>query len=135
MKILFVAEQKDDERAFNQALSLAKNMQASLSVLSIVDCSNIWNGVDYYSELSEIIAIRYENSLKAMVQDKTIAGAPIETKVLLGRKFIKIIQEVQNNDYDLVIKAHEKVDSVSDRLLGGTDMKINATLSLSNLVD
>lgn len=115
--ILFVVDPDvDNIRAFRQALELASNNQAHLTVLSVIrDPGKLGDRIhdallerrrDMFAEL-EAIATSYR--------------VDINKKIVTGRQSLSIISEVIANGHDLVIKA---LCPRGSRLFIGSDMKL-----------
>ncbi len=116
--ILFVADLAiDSTAAFNQAVTLAKNNQAKLTVVGVVD------GLPESSFFDSLVS-QYDKELRELVKNIDNDILEVETEVLVGKDFIEIIYEVLKNERDLVIKAVEHDESIEQRLFGSTDMKL-----------
>jgi len=112
--------------ALERAVSLAKNNQASLTVVDVVPHvtrgAGMFAGGPVLAELQAEMENRHKQQLEALVElyDKRIK---IETRVLIGTPFLEIIREVLRNEHDLVIKIPEHQDWL-DRLFGSDDMHL-----------
>jgi len=125
-KILFVAESGvDDSAGFGQAMTLANNNQAQMTVVGLVDAvdirkARVLTAIDLLDEMVE----QRREQLQTLVQSASMTGAGIEIKVLVGRAFVEIIREVLRHQRDLVIKSVESTEGIGQQLFGGTDMKL-----------
>lgn len=125
--ILFIADLTvDDAGPFDQAINLAKNNQAKLTVVAIVDGLDLAPVVTpgITSELLEAMVDEKREHLRALVQSKSIAGSAIEIKVLVGKAFVEIIREVLRYKRDLIITTAEKSRGIGSKLIGGTQLKL-----------
>jgi nucleotide-binding universal stress UspA family protein len=125
-RILFVADTgNDDSAAFGQAVTLANNNQAQMTVVGLVDAVDIRkvNAPDA-SRLLDAMVEERRDQLQTLVQNAPVTGPNIEIKVLVGNAFVEIIREVLRHRLDLVIKSVEKTANIGQRLFGGTDMKL-----------
>ena len=123
--ILFVAESvPGNKAAFRQAMTLAKNNQARLTVLGAVDLPTTPAPTLYrpHEELNEAILAAQWDKLEEL---RKAAGDTLhcEFKVVVGRRFVEIIREVLVEKRDLVIKAIGPRYGVPP-LFGSTDMKL-----------
>ena len=114
--ILFVVEPgSDDAAAFEQALTLATNNQARITVAAVI------KPPDKALTLRKAMVEEQQERLGMLVQSAAASKVDIETKVLLGVGFVEIIREVLRNKRDLVVKSAERM---GHRVFGGTDMKL-----------
>lgn len=125
--ILFVVTSNSfNEPALEQAVSLAQNNQASLTVVEVIDeippNTKLLERVLSPVDLQEKVVITYQNKLKQLIApwEKTLE---IQTQVLIGIPFLEIISEVLRNKRDLVIKASEN-GGLMDRMFGSDDMHL-----------
>jgi len=124
--ILFVAESEvDNFSAFAQTLKIAKNNQAKITVVGIVDALDIEKTQEFRVDSLEdtLVEQRHEN-LQSLVQSVSIAGIEVEIKVLIGRDFVKIIREVLQHKRELLIKAIGNSGGFEYQLFGGLDRKL-----------
>ena len=110
-----------------RAVTLAENNQARLTVIVVIE-KRIISGIGMpeggpiTADLKAAIVSDHSQKLETMVapyRKKT----QIQTKVILGTPFLKIIHEVLHNGHDLVIKITEDQDWI-DRLFGSNDMHL-----------
>ena len=126
--LLFADAGTDQSAALKRAVTLAKNNQASLTLVDVVDSvpDELQMAITVLTpqELCDIAAAEKREQLQQII--KTIADEEItvEAKVLVGKGFIEIIRQVLENDYDLVIKCAEGTGSLRDMLFGSTDMHL-----------
>lgn len=122
---MFVAQtDTDNTAAFAQALTLASETQAQLSVVAVVDTTSLQSGSTYYTHLLDTMVSKSEELLHSLVEGKASLDPKIETKVLIGRGFVEIIREVLREDCELIIKAVDQRESTTTKLFGGTDLKL-----------
>ena len=125
--ILFVADAElQGGDAFEEAVRLAENNQAQLTVVSVLE--------DLPSGSSEKVQDMSMTDLQSVIMDKqrlqmesfvTSVGKTIQirSKVLTGVAFLVLIREVLSQKIDLVIKTAEK-EGLMDRLFGSSDMHL-----------
>lgn len=123
--ILFVNESvSGNKAAFAQAVTLAKNNQAKLTVLGVVNLPAMPTPTMYrpQEELHDAILAAQWNELRELCagEDDT---PHCDLKVAAGREFLEVIREVLVENRDLVIKAIGRPDG-PHALFGSTDMKL-----------
>jgi len=125
--ILFVADREDGlQAALERAVSVAQTNQARLTVMDITPETGLADyfrqsfGIDLNAQLREH---RLE-ALNALMGPHTDAGHAIYTKVVTGTPFIEVVQAVQRNGYDLVIKVAQHNTGLAATLFGSTDMHL-----------
>jgi nucleotide-binding universal stress UspA family protein len=125
-EILFVAGSGADESAaFSQAVTLANNNQAQMTLVGLVDGpGERQHDASAASELLDAMVEQRREQLEALVQSAAITAPGIEIKVLVGKAFLEIIREVLRHQRDLVIKSVEHTEGIGEKLFGGTDMKL-----------
>lgn len=113
--------------AFNQAVALAENNQANLTVVSIVEefpCDQ--NSKIYGISINELQEAMVEK--RRLQLERQIASLRkrlrITSKVLIGTPFMAIIWEVLRFKCDLLIKVAKKEEDVMDRFFGTTEMRL-----------
>lgn len=112
--------------SFLRAVSLAKGNQADLTLLRIIP--NIPSvlpsailGMNTDNLESKVIA-KEKEKLQTFVASVD-SELNINTQVAFGKKYIEVIHNVQQNNYDLVIKEVDHIDWL-DRLFGSEDMHL-----------
>jgi len=125
--ILFVVnpELKNTD-IFERVVSLAESNQAQLTVVSTLEGFPAGYNPNIKSislaaiekSLIEELLLQLEN-LTARAQ-KTVQ---IKIKVLTGKPFLKLIEEVLRNKMDLVVKTTEE-NGIADRFFGSTDLHL-----------
>ena len=125
--IVFVFDPKlGNPDAFDRAISLAKNNQAQLTVVSTLE--NLPKGYSqrFWKTTPAEIEKSLADNLLAQLNDLV---APIRkviqvsVKVLKGKPFLQIIQEVLRNKMDLVVKTAED-GGITSRFFGSTDLEL-----------
>jgi universal stress protein E len=127
--ILFVNDSEADATdVFEQTVELAKNNQACLTLVDVVDTVSVRLPVTSANvtaeKLKEIGASIKQQKLDELRETLSGTGIKVETKLLFGKPFVEIIREVLAEQRDLLIKPVMKPSSLGQRLLGGTDMKL-----------
>jgi nucleotide-binding universal stress UspA family protein len=127
--ILLIADSgTDHSAALKRAVALAKNNQASLTLVDVVDSVpdelQMAIAVVTPQELCDIAAAEKREQLHQIIRTIADDEIVVEARVLVGKPFIEIIRQVLENDHDLVIKCAEGVTSPRDMLFGSTDMHL-----------
>ncbi len=122
--ILFVTSTDiDDSAALHQAVVLANNNQAKLTVIDIVSEFDKVKYETSATELENMIVDSRRIELQKFVSREPSSGVSIDCKVLVGKRFIEVIHEVLLYQRDLVIKSAEPVGGI-ELLFGSEDMKL-----------
>jgi len=127
--ILLIADAgTDHSAALKRAVALAKNNQASLTLVDVVDSvpDELKMAITMVTpqELCNIAVAEKREQLQQIIKMFTDEEIAVEAKVLVGKPFIEIIRQVLGNDHDLVIKCAEGAASLRDMLFGSTDMHL-----------
>lgn len=115
--ILFVVDPDvDNTHAFRQALELASNNHARLTVFGVIkDASQM------LERIHDALVARNRALFAELESMATSYRIDIDTKTVTGRQSLSVITEVIANGHDLVIKPLGRTGS---RLLIGSDMKL-----------
>ena len=110
-----------------RAIELAAQNQASLTVIQVLDqIPSDYRMLITSLPPEEIMAIAIKKH--TLLLEKYLAGFPgaagVQPRVVAGREFIKIIQEVLRNNHDLVIKTARGMDETIGILFGTTAMHL-----------
>ena len=109
-----------------RAVTLAKNNQATLTVIDVIPHVTIGIGIPMggptLPNIQKEIVNSYVHRLEALIEPYQ-AEINIESKVLLGTPFLSIIREVLRNYHDLLIKIPDQQDWLS-RFFGSDDMQL-----------
>ncbi len=113
------------DTALERAVSLAKENQADLTVVDVIELSVDLQVIarekmDRFR--SEIVSKRLAR-LDNMVQH-VLDRVTVQTRVIQGTAFLEIIREVLRNNYDLVMKMSGSRRRLKNLLLGSTDMHL-----------
>lgn len=126
-RILYVAEpQSAQQAAIARAVSLARNNQAQLRVVEVVQ--EVTSGIGLppggpiASDLTDVLTAERRQALEVLVAPYRDQVA-MEIDVLVGRESLQIIRTVLREGCDLVIKNAEQPDWF-DRLFGSRDMHL-----------
>jgi nucleotide-binding universal stress UspA family protein len=127
--ILLIADTATDHStALKRAVALAKNNQASLTLVDVVDSipAELRMAITAVTpqELCDIAVAEKRERLDQISRTIADEGIAVEATVLVGKPFIEIIRQVLGNDHDLVIKCAEGAASLRDMLFGSTDMHL-----------
>ena len=125
--ILFIADRNDGlQAAMQRAVSVAHTNQARLTVMDITPETGL---ADYFQQSYDIDlnAQFREHRLEALdtlVAPQVDEGHAIYTKVASGTAFIEVVQAVQRNGHDLVMKVAQHDNGLAPALFGSTDMHL-----------
>jgi len=113
-KVLFVADGSAGEKAaLKKTIELAKTTKARITVMDVVEIAEGYAITDVAIDMirlqKELVKGRTED-LKALVKKTLPRNSKTRIPVVVkeGKDFIKIIQEVKKEGYDLVVKASGK---------------------------
>ena len=113
-------------KALKQALSVARNNQARLTVVDVIPRGILsaggLPGVPSADDLKSRIGNSRGQALRSHVQ-RAGGGDEVETDVFFGTLFLEVIRAVVQDGYDLVIKAAED-PGWTQRLFGSDDMHL-----------
>ena len=124
--LCIVDPDQNSDTAIVKAINIADSQQADLTVLSVLDIPRFWMGVIQDEEDSQrVIREAIEDQRKKIKEKLTNQNCEIDVKidVLVGIKFITIIQSVIKNNYDLLIKCCDSADWIN-RLFGSDDVHL-----------
>ena len=110
-----------------RAVELARINEAKLTVVDVLPSNPLGRGLQAFSEKMEKLHKQFMIERK-MEMEEMLYGyledfAPTIT-VLSGKPFLQIIQYVQQNSCDLVIKSAEQGKIFSSKLFGSTDLRL-----------
>lgn len=112
--------------ALERAVTLAKNNQAGLTVVDVAPQVTAGIGMPeggpISADLQAAMVSAHAQGLETLVHPYR-TRIEIQTKVLVGVRFLEIVREVLRNGHDLVIKPPEDPDWL-DRLFGSEDMHL-----------
>jgi len=121
-----VDPQQPSDMVLERAVSLARNNQAALTVVSVAPHVTAGLGMPdgglISPDIQKVVTADLRQRLEQAVA-RFRSQITIEHKVLEGIPFLEIIREVLRNDHDLVIKAPEDPDWIN-RLFGSDDMHL-----------
>lgn len=125
--ILYFAEGVTEScPALRRAMALAQSNQARLTVLDVLgEPPAIGDLAQRYDlDLGQLIRERRQDELAQLLAPLHDPATPVDTRVLHGTPFMKVIREVMRNGHDLLIKAARPPAGLSERLLGSTDLHL-----------
>jgi len=115
-----------DRVALERAVALADNNQARLTVVEVIDelprNTKLIAHVQSLEELQAKIVAGHRKGLEKLVAPWS-RKIEIQTNVLIGIPFLKIIRKILRNGHDLVIKTAES-GGLLDRVFGSDDMHL-----------
>lgn len=126
-RILFVVDPKRTcKLAFERAIVLAENNQASLTIVDTVPRLatgiSIPGGGAASDDLQATLLASHAKRLEALIEPYS-QRIDMQVKVLVGTPFLEVIREVLRNRHELVIKPPEDPGWL-DRLFGSDDMNL-----------
>ncbi len=128
-KILLIADAgAESSTALKRALALARNNQASLTLVDVVESTPVGMGEAIPAvtpeELTEIAVAEKRERLRRIVENCRSNGVEARPKVLVGKAFIEIVRQVLRDGHDLVIKRADSSVSLKNLFFGSTDMRL-----------
>lgn len=123
--LLVVDTEAESAAGLSRAVTLARNNQASLTIVSIVEemfsePTSAALSVELCATSLDEERARLDNMI-ALVAEPDIT---IQSKTLVGKPFIEIIRHVLRHDHDLVIKCADELQGTVRTLFGSTDMHL-----------
>ena len=117
-----------EESTFKRAVIMAKNNQAQLNVVDIIEEfpreMRMLATSMHIADLLHIAMTEQRKRFEHLVAPMRDQGVKITTKVLCGTPFLEIIREVLRNKHDLVIKAAKGKSGLKEILFGSTAMHL-----------
>ncbi|WMJ78890.1 MULTISPECIES: universal stress protein [unclassified Sedimentibacter] len=128
--------------AVKKAIELGRQYNSEIKLLSVVKASehrgtakneNLWSAVDgsaivNSAELEDKLESKYiENSetlLKQIVTKLDFRGTKVETEVLTGDPFEKIIETAQKGYYDLIVMGNRGFSKIKRFFVGSVTQKV-----------
>ncbi len=126
--------------AVKKAIDLGRQFNSEIKLLSVVKASehrakneNLWSAVDgsaivNSAELEDKLESKYiENSemlLKQIVTKLDFRGTKVETEVLTGDPFEKIIETAQKGYYDLIVMGNRGFSKIKRFFVGSVTQKV-----------
>lgn len=125
---VLLSQTPQDAPILRRALELTKNNKASLSVYSVLDEPALVAEMHVSRSsrreiLKQVKLIRREN-LKTTIELLREGWLAVRGKLLVGKPFIRVIQEVLKNEHDLLMLPAEKQKNRSGLFLGGLAMHL-----------
>lgn len=121
-----VDPEADFNPALDRAVSLAANNQACLKLMSVVE--PVHAGFEsrehglLLADYQASIVNRHEEKL-SLLAESCERSVTVDSKVVVGKPFLQIIQEVLRHQHDLVVKTSENTDWL-DRSIGNDDLQL-----------
>lgn len=126
--ILFVQRTYHSKRALDQALSLAKQNNASLKIVEVFEdiSENLRSQIKSMHSISinKILENQHNQRLAEIIQKSHTKKLKISAKVLYGTPFLEIIREILRDNHDLVMVGAEEREAFQGSLLGSTVMHL-----------
>jgi universal stress protein E len=126
--ILIYMDEELDLAVLERGIFVAKAYNAKITVVSVVESYNSYAllskpDIDIGAIEVQLVKSRKKQLINA-VKSINRRGVTISTEVLVGDPAISIIQLVQNQDIDLLIKASAPEDGLRKKILGGIDVRL-----------
>lgn len=116
------------KRAVERAVSLARQNEAHLTVISVVKelPAHVSMAITIMpsQELVDIVLNDRQARIDVMVEDMKQQGIDVSTQVVIGTTFLEVIRQVLRDEHDLVILAAEGKGGLKERLFGSTSMHL-----------
>jgi nucleotide-binding universal stress UspA family protein len=114
--------------AVDRAVSLAKNNDAQLTVITVVkersvDARMVFSHIPL-EELRSRVINDYRQKVDALAADIGQHGVDVRSLLETGIPYLEIIRQVLRDKHDLVILASEGKGGVNERLFGATSMHL-----------
>jgi nucleotide-binding universal stress UspA family protein len=111
------------ERAFQLALDLAKPVQATVSVLSVLRPSEAPTAAEI-AGLLESANEHFEHAFVRLREAAGISGVSLSTKTLRGRPAERIIHEAMEQNVDLIAMGHRSGNRIERWLSRSVSKKV-----------
>ncbi|MBT7067724.1 MAG: universal stress protein [Verrucomicrobia bacterium] len=125
---VLVSETPQDAPILRRALNLAKNNKASLSLYSVFDeqaqAAEIHIARRSRRELLRQVKLASQKNLKMTIKLLQKGWLAVGGKVLIGKPFIRVIQEVLQSEHDLLMLGAEKRGTRGGAFMGSTAMHL-----------
>ncbi|WP_312701424.1 universal stress protein [Sedimentibacter sp.] len=129
--------------AVKKAIEIARSNNSYVKLISVVKSSenkrkerneNLWNAVDgsiiVNEELEKKLESNYvENSeklLSQIISRLDFNGIRVETEVLVGEPYLKIIEQAKNGNFDLIIMGSRGFSKVKRFFVGSVTQRVIA---------
>ncbi len=124
--ILYVSGAGTHEvEAFGRAVKLAKNNQAKLTVVSVIENLSDIHGEHFgATNIIDIVVSERRELIQQLVDSEDVSKLEIEIKIFTGKAFIDIIHEVIAFKRDLLIKAIDHRETLIESMFESTDIKL-----------
>lgn len=127
--------------AVKKALELAKKYNSSMKIISVVAeknseyrrHENAWRGVDgsiiqESEELEKQLEVKIkenaERLLNAIVSKLDFSGIKVETQVLLGDPYTKIIETAKNDKSDMIVMSNRGFSKIKRFFVGSVTQRV-----------
>ncbi len=127
-KILMPVERyQDDYEVIDLAVEIAKKFDSIITLFYVDDSKMIFSQMqnDTYVDVEKIMSIREDNdSLKDIAKLYNDKGIKTEIKEIVGDPAVEILNEVDNEDYDLVIMRTHGMGATKRFMMGSVTNKV-----------
>lgn len=127
--------------AVKKALELSKKYNSSMKIISVVAeknseyrrHENAWRGVDgsllleseeLEKQLEKKNTINAERLLNAIVSNLDFSGIKVESDVLLGDPYAKIIETAKNDKYDMIVMSNRGFSKIKRFFVGSVTQRV-----------
>lgn len=123
------------KKAFEQAISIAKKYNASLTLMSVVEVESdmmfsepgIVVSGDYVDIRDTLIQIKQENMNKVLdllIKSADCTGVSVDKTVRIGSAHPEIIDTVCTGKYDLIVMGHRGLNPVKRFFMGSVAKRV-----------
>jgi len=129
--------------AVKKAIEIARNNNSYIKLISVVKSSenkrkdrneNLWGAVDgsiiFNEELEKKLESNYvENSeklLSQIISRLDFNGIRVETEVLVGEPYLKIIEQAKNGNFDLIVMGSRGFSKMKRFFVGSVTQRVIA---------
>ncbi len=123
--------------AFEKALSMAQNFEASLEVLHVIHVPNV-EAIGLSKNIGEEKILAYKaqktDELDAFVSDYNTDGTTIKKHVLWGNPAQVILNYAEDDDTDLIVLGEKGEGQIKRMIMGSTTEKVMRSTNCSLLI-
>lgn len=129
-----VDSSKNAEKAYCEAITLAKLSGAGLTALSVVQLPEYTATVGEVEEAKNEGMIFYSRILNNVVEIGRAQGVKVNTKILVGHPAETITKFAAQERYDLLIMGHQGASGIKGFLMGSVSGKVLQHANCSVLI-
>jgi nucleotide-binding universal stress UspA family protein len=129
-----VDSSKNAEKAYIEAINLAKLSGAKVTALSVVQLPDYTATVGEVEEAKREGISFYSKILNKIVEIGKTENVKIESKILVGHPADTIIKFVGQEKYDLIVMGHQGASGIKGFLMGSVSGKVLQHAACSVLI-